>query len=214
MPDPILTPCTARGNVHDKLGAYLDGELGQRAQSEVRAHLETCAACQAELEELRQLSTLLRAAPQPDFTPALDFKAQLMLQLPRQAETPQTRPTGLLLPWMVPALILTGWIFVQMTFSLSALVSFANQAGVLGDTVAWANSAPQQMQWFTLIQSAFGGAEGQAGLKLLNDVNLFTQNLLLSLLWQVGVAVLYWGAMALVWRKNAGTRLSLPSWGR
>jgi hypothetical protein len=84
----------------------------------------------------------------------------------------------------------------------------------LGDTLTWANSTQQQMQWFTLIQSNLGGAEGQAGLKLLNDVNLFTQNLILALLWQVGVAVLYWGSMALVWRKSGGTRLSLPSWGR
>ena len=79
----------------DKLGAYLDGELDRRAQSEVQAHLETCPACQDELEELRRLSHLLRAAPQPDFTPASDFKAQLMLQLPRREEAlpqaPHTR---------------------------------------------------------------------------------------------------------------------------
>jgi hypothetical protein len=162
------------------------------------------------LEELSQLSRLLRAAPQPDFTPALDFRAQLILQLPRQAEVPQPRPNGFLLPWMVPALILAGWIFVQMTFSLSVVVSFANQAGVLGGAANWASGAPEQMQWFTAVQSTLGGAlnpEGQAGLKFFNDLGLFTQNLALSLLWQVGVAVLYWSAMALVWRKNGRNHL-------
>jgi predicted anti-sigma-YlaC factor YlaD len=186
-----------------KLGAYLDGELDPRGQIEVQAHLETCPACRAELEELRQLSTLLRAAPLPEFTPALDFKAQLMLQLPRRADAPQAHANRQVLAWLAPALVLAGWIFVQVVLGLGTLVSVAHQTGLLDGAAAWAGGAPQQMQWVAIVQSTLGGMlgpQGQAGLTVLNDTGLFVQNLLIPLLLQVGAAVLYWGALALLWR--------------
>jgi hypothetical protein len=195
MPDPM----------RNKLGAYLDGELDRRSQIAVQAHLETCQTCQDELEELRRLSHLLRAAPQPDFTPALKFKAQLMLQLPRRDEVPHPHPEGRMLPWIAPALVLAGWIFIQVTLGLSTLVLLASQTGFLGSAAAWATRDPQQMLWFTTAQATFGGLlglDGQVGLKVLNDFDLFAQNLIVPLLWQIGVAVLYWGALTLVWHSK------------
>jgi anti-sigma factor RsiW len=202
--------------ISPKLGAYLDGELDQRSQSEVETHLETCPACQAELEELRQLSQLLRAAPQPDFTPALDFKAQFMLQLPRRAQEQTPRSNGRMLTWMAPALVLAGWIFLQVTLGLTTLVSLANQSGLLGGAAAWANSGPQQMLWFTSAQVTIGAMfspQGQTGLQVLNDAGLFTQNMLIALLWQIGAAVLYWGALTLVWRDKVKALWTSPTAG-
>ena len=48
-----------------------------------------------------------------------------MLQLPRRAslQGQQPLPSGRLLPWLAPALVLTGWIFIQLTLGLSTLVS-------------------------------------------------------------------------------------------
>jgi anti-sigma factor RsiW len=208
MTEPIHSPNPACGGIHDKLEAYLDGELDRRAQSEVEAHLAACPDCQADLEELRQISYLLKAAPQPELTPALTFKAQLMLQLPRRAETPPARPSLRVLPWVALALPLAAWIFIQVTLGLSTLVSFTNQAGLLDGAAAWASGAPQQMFGFAVVQAVMGGLlgpQGQAGLNILNDASLLAQNLVIPLLWQVGVALLYWGALALVWKTRVNS---------
>jgi predicted anti-sigma-YlaC factor YlaD len=191
--------------LRNKLGAYLDGELARRDQIEVETHLETCQACRDELEDLQQLRHLLRTAPQPDFTPALDYKAQLMLQLPRRDEALPPDTNSQLLPWMAPTLVLAGWIFIQVTLGLSTLLLLAYQAGFLDGAAAWVSSAPQQMLWFTTTQATIGsglGAEGLAGLKILNDAGLFAQNLVTLLLWQVGVAVVYWSVLTLVWHNR------------
>jgi predicted anti-sigma-YlaC factor YlaD len=199
--------------MHHKLGAYLDGELDRRSQIEVQAHLETCLTCQHELEELRRLSNLLRAAPLPDFTPVLTFRSQLMLQLPRRTEKPQLHSNGWFLPWLVPALVLAGWIFIQVTLGLSTLFLLASQAGFLDGAAAWVTDAPQQMQWFIAAQATIGSLlnpAGQTGLLVLNDAGLFAQNLVILLLWQVGVAILYWGALALLWHTQVKASWTSP----
>jgi len=200
MPEPTRT-C---GNVQEKLGAYLDGELDPRSQAAVQAHLAACPACQAELDELQDLSLMLRAAPQPEFTPALDFKAQLVLQLPRDAaREPLAAPArGSALPWLAPVLVLGGWIFVQLTLGLTSLVGWANNLGLLGQSANWAASGPQQMQWYSALTSTLG-LNGFASLKFFNDAGVFTSNLLAPVLIQIVVALVYWGVLALVWRGGA-----------
>jgi predicted anti-sigma-YlaC factor YlaD len=188
--------------VHNKLGAYLDGELTRRDQIEIESHLSTCQACRNELEELRAVSHLLHASPAPEFTSALDFKAQLMLQLPRRDESHETAPNSHLLLWLAPVIVLAVWIFFQVTLGLSTLLLFAKQAGFLDGAAAWLTNAPQQMLWFTTAQSVTGGTEGLTGLSYLNNADLFVQNLVTLLLWQVGVAVVYWGALTLVWHNK------------
>ncbi len=53
------------GHVTDRLSAYLDGALGARDLGRVQAHLETCATCVREYEELQALRGLLRGLPEP-----------------------------------------------------------------------------------------------------------------------------------------------------
>ena len=68
--------------------------------------------------------------------------------------------------------------------------------------LTWAESNPQQMLWFTTAQATLGGLFGQGGqigLKVINDVGLFAQNMVILLLMQAGAALLYWGALSLVW---------------
>jgi predicted anti-sigma-YlaC factor YlaD len=205
--------------ISSRLGAYLDGELNMRSQIEVQAHLETCSACQAELEELRRLLSLLRVTPQPNFVPASEFKAQFMLQLPRhpvQIESQLSSRHNSLLPWLAPALVLVGWIFIQVTLNLSTLVSIAYQAGFLGPAASWANSDPQQMLWLATAQVLLNGMmspQDQAGLNFLNTADLFTQNLLISLLLQVGAAVVYWGSLTIVWLTKAKMLWTSPKEG-
>lgn len=51
------------------LSSYLDGELDARRRLAMEAHLDGCAACRAELEQLRALSGVLAEVPQPVLPP-------------------------------------------------------------------------------------------------------------------------------------------------
>jgi anti-sigma factor RsiW len=202
-------------SIQNQLGAYLDGELDERAQAAVRAHLETCPACQNELEELRRISHLLRAAPLPEMLPAREFKAQLMLQLPRRTEAPRSQPKNGLLPWMAPALVLAGWIFFQLALNFSGLVSLANQFGILGGT-AMPAGGPPQTTWFAAFGALLGGLLGQPGQSILqafNAFDLFRLDLAEFLFWQVGIAVVYWGVLFVVWQTQRKPRQSSPAAG-
>jgi len=54
-----------RAEDEERLSLYLDGYLPDAEQRELAAHLEGCATCQRELEELRRLRALLQRLPQP-----------------------------------------------------------------------------------------------------------------------------------------------------
>lgn len=191
-------------HVNDQLNAFLDGELDQRAQSEVLAHLETCQPCTEALEELRRVSQILQTAPQPKFTPAEAFKERLMLRLPSRDEAqPEAHRPANQLVWMAPAAVLAGWLFMQVTMNLSGLITLAGRAGIMEGALAWAAGSPQQTRWFAAAQAAVEGILGMqvpAGLGILNDVGVFANSLVTPLLWQAGAAALYWAALALVWR--------------
>ena len=52
-----------KGHVVEQLSAYMDGALDEASSSEVRSHIEGCAACHAEYRELRATRHLLRVVP-------------------------------------------------------------------------------------------------------------------------------------------------------
>lgn len=190
--------------IHNKLGAYLDGELNERSRLEVQAHLATCQLCREELGSLRQLSEQLHAIPTPDFMPANRFAAQLLLQLPRQKVAPQLRPRFQLAGWMAPAAILIVWLITQAISSLSAAVSIANHLGLTGEATAWLDSR-QPLTWITATQTVFGGllnADGQAGLNSVSEWSVLFQRLAAPFVWQIALAVLYWAALALWWQSR------------
>jgi len=197
-------------HITPQLNAFLDGELGQNAQAEASAHIQTCQSCREELEALRRVSHILRTAPQPDFMPAETFKDRLMLQLPRRDEVlPEAAHThSWLLPWMAPAFVLIVWIFIQVALNLTGVVSLASQAGILSGALAQAAGSTQQMQWFAAAQSAAAnllGVQVPASLKLLNSAGVFANNVATLMVWQLCAAALYWGALTLLWQGRVRT---------
>ena len=62
----------------DYIVAYLDGEVAQEVRAEIDLHLEACAECRTEAEELRSVSALARSRPSlepsPSWEAALDRK--------------------------------------------------------------------------------------------------------------------------------------------
>jgi predicted anti-sigma-YlaC factor YlaD len=200
MPDPIQF----------KMGAYLDGELKQPERLEVENHLKTCQACREELEELKRISSLLQESHMPEFTSPMDFKAQVMLQLPRREETIQQGQNAKFL-WVAPVMVFLAFIFVQVTLNLSTLVELARQAGWVNISIGLGSEAPEQMLWFTALQNMVGdliNAPGLAWLNVLNDAGLVTLNVLITLFVQAVMAILYWGVLTLAWRKTVGSRFT------
>lgn len=65
--------------VIEELSAYLDGELNAAEMAEVRAHLDGCAQCRADLDSLRQAAEGVKALPRA--TAPADLRDKVMARL-------------------------------------------------------------------------------------------------------------------------------------
>jgi len=68
-----------REHVSDRLGEHIEGDLSLAEQSRVDRHLAECAACSAELRELRSTIALLRGLPDPE--PPARLRAEVMRRI-------------------------------------------------------------------------------------------------------------------------------------
>ena len=176
------------------LSAYLDGELHGTRLLEMKLHLSACESCRNELKELRLVSDLLQAAPDPEFMPAGRFASNLMLTLPRRTMRDLPPKPGSLVWWLVPGVLLAAWVFVQTVFTLTGAVTAAQISGLLG-------SGGQETIWFAAVTSLFGSqaAPAQPALSLLNTLTVTGTNLLDGFLWQALIVLLYWGWLSVWW---------------
>jgi negative regulator of sigma E activity len=66
--------------VHIRLSAYMDGEVDAELHREIAGHLNQCAQCRGELEELGGVDAMLRGLPQyvlpADFAKAMVARVQ------------------------------------------------------------------------------------------------------------------------------------------
>lgn len=199
-------------HIHQWLSAYHDGELRGARLRQVENHLTECAACQAELDEMRSLSTLLKeTAIAEGFLSTEQFAANLALRLPRQPKTPRFRSKSLEIGWwLVPFGALGMGLFIEVTFAIRSAVLFAADAGLLGREMTWMQGVPLQMDWFTTAMNLFGHQVSpavQTTLSALNDAHLFVTQVTGSLLPQVLFSVIYFGWVAVWWL----SRLSQPT---
>lgn len=193
-------------HVTEWLGAYHDGELHGARLRHVEGHLVECATCQAELDEIRNLSTLLQDTSSiGDFPHSERFVANLAISLPRQSEQPQTPNVLKIAWWLIPVGLLGIWLFIDITLSLSSVVTLAVDAALLSGNLVWLQGNPLQMQWFATAMNLFGnqlGAPGREILSVLNDANLFTTQLARILIPQAIVAVSYLGWLLFWWLRH------------
>ena len=182
------------------LSAHLDGELHGTRLMEMKLHLSACEACRNELKELRLVSDLLQAAPDPVFMPAGRFTSNLMLNLPRRTVADLPPKPGSLVWWLVPAGLLAAWFFVQTVFTLTGALIAAQLTGLLGQAAHWL-SGGQETVWFAAVTSLFGSqaAPAQPALSLMNTLNVTGANLLDGFLWQALIVLLYWGWLSAWW---------------
>jgi anti-sigma factor RsiW len=111
--------------------AYHDGELRGDRLAWVEAHLAGCAACRAELEQLRRLSALLRSVPPlADQAVPGRFTGLAGLRLP-----PVGRPgwrRALETGWQAAPLVLVlVWAFAQAVLLASSLAISGGFGGLL-----------------------------------------------------------------------------------
>jgi predicted anti-sigma-YlaC factor YlaD len=126
-------------HIENQLDAYYDGELAQREQQRVEAHVATCEACRAKLAELMSISTLLAQAPQQQSRLSDDrFVAQVALRLPRRTTVQRAVPVG----WkLVPAVLVAVWLFVQTAGVVAQSVVALRALGLGRTQLAWLTAA-------------------------------------------------------------------------
>ena len=189
------------------LNAYLDGELPDAQLRQVEKHLAECDECQAELEQMRNLSALLHETdPADEFLPTERFVANLTLNLPRRPEHSRPRKTLEIGWWLIPVGALGVWLFFQITFSLSSVVLAVSETGLLDNGLSWLQWDPPQTRWFSLVMDFFGGQMGFTGrfiLSALNDLNLFIRDMTSGFIWQALFATLYLGWLASWWWRQS-----------
>ena len=185
------------------LNAFLDGELHGTRLQELKRHLASCESCRDELKDLRLVSGLLQADPLPEFMPAERFASNLALSLPRRTSRDLPPKPGSMVWWLVPAGLLGAWFFVQTVFLLANWITAAQTTGLLGQAATWLGGGPQTL-WFAAMTSFSGTHLGrlQNTLSLLNQLDIFSVNLLTGFLWQALIVLLYWGWLSVWWLRG------------
>lgn len=193
-------------HVTEWLGAYHDGELSEARVRLVEAHLAECAACQAELDELQALSALLQATPpEGDLLPAERFVANLTLSLPHRSASSHPYRAREIGWWLIPVGLLGAGLFINITLSLSTVVSLTTGAGLLDGILGGFQGNPFQMSWFSTVMNLFGnrlGGLGWEALSALNDANVFIARMAWRFFPQALVAVSYLGWLFAWWLRR------------
>jgi anti-sigma factor RsiW len=94
------------------LSAYLDGELDEAGYQRAYQHLSVCAHCQAELEEINRVRTIMRTAPPVE--PPFGFVERLVREQRRRRWVPMAAAVvGLAAAWVLVVAIGGGAVGVE-----------------------------------------------------------------------------------------------------
>jgi hypothetical protein len=192
-------------HINEWLNAYLDGELRGSRLKQVEAHLAVCPDCQAELESLAGLSSLLHEAPRPEFLPAERFVSQINLRLPlRQVIT--TRSQAFEIGWwMAPVALLAAWIFTSTLFFLGDLISVAGTLGFVNSVSDWLVFGSTAEAYWSATLGQFGVLSGES-LDLAAAAESVTRASLPQISLLVSIALLYLGWIAVWWTRHTRQR--------
>jgi len=186
------------------LNAYHDGELSGRKLRSVEAHLETCAECLTQLEQLQSLSVLLQSSPVADDLLSSDvFVAQVGMRLPRKPEGlswKKVSRTG----WnAIPFGLLGTWAIVQAVFIVTNVVMLALQ--VIPGAEQILSMLPSGGSSLGLIADISGLGllrAAQIGTGLLGSGNLLGWSIIVNVGLTLLIGLLYWSWLASWWIRN------------
>ena len=187
-------------HVAEWLNAYLDGELHGSRLHEVEAHLAECDVCQAELDSLAKLSTLLQEVPVAEFSPPERFAAQVSLRLPRPKLEVSRKKILEISWWMIPIGLIVTWFFISTLFWAYDVLPVANRFGLLTDVSHWMRfGIPSAASWTSAL-GQIGVLHGRL-LDLAASTEMFTKASLLQIALQASIASLYLSWLAIWWMR-------------
>lgn len=188
-------------HISERLGAYLDGELYGSRLHHVEAHLAECRTCQAELESLDKLSSLLQEVPAPEFTSAERFASQVSLRLPHRQVTTSGKMILEIGWWMIPVGLLAVWIFFNTSFFISDMLSAASYLGLMSSISDWLVFGPTSEAYWSATLGQLGILSG-TGLDLAASTEAITRTSLPQISLQVSIALLYLSWIAIWWARH------------
>lgn len=190
------------------VNAYFDGELHGEELEQVNRHLAVCPDCQAALEEVRQVSHLLKTAPLPEFTSTEHFISNLALKLShnpaRDGVSKKTYSTW----WLVPAGLLGVFFFFQTAILVSNLVGVVEFTGLL-DSVSALFEQGGDAFWYTALVNLTGGQLGaaQSSMSMLNALSLLGNSIFQSFFLQATIFLLYCAWLTTWFMRRNGRRV-------
>lgn len=187
-------------HITEWLNAYLDGELHGNRLHQVEAHLAECEVCQAELESLERVSSLLQEVPAPGFTSPERFATQVNLRLPHQKGTSTRKEILEIGWWMIPVGLLAAWVFVGTSFVVSDVLSVASNLGLMSNVSSWMIGALNIADWSATL-GQFGILSGNS-LSWAEATETFTRTSLPLMSLQVSIALLYLSWIAIWWARR------------
>ncbi len=190
-------------HVTEWLNAYLDGELKNGKLHQVEKHLVECAECQAELESLQNVSSLLHEVPAPEFLSSERLASQVSLRLPHEKPRAAKYKAQEMGWWMIPVSLLLLWVLLGTSEVVGNVISTADRLGILslGDTPAWlATGLSGETAWSGTL-GEFGLLRGDS-LRWAELTESFTRNKLPQIIWQAAIALLYLSWIAIWWARQ------------
>ena len=108
-------------HIETLIDAYLDGELSEKQVRNVEAHIKDCPECLVQIEQHRNLSSMLKAVPGYSSKKSSEqFVSEVNLLLPRQQKKPKGTLTNLI--WIsIPLALLAAFVFVQALTLISGV---------------------------------------------------------------------------------------------
>ena len=177
------------------LEAYHDRELQGARLRRVEAHLEKCASCRGELQQLETLSELLQASPAAEGQMSPErFEYLVALRLPRRKEQPLGRKL-LGFSWrLAPVGLLAAWVFFQAVATVSVVVTWGMRLGLAlkfpWDLASTPATGSQFLSLLARTDTALGRA-ADTTVNLLGGGALQWSNLLMLVV-PVVIGLLYW----------------------
>jgi hypothetical protein len=190
-------------HVTEWLNAYLDGELKNGRLHQVEKHLAVCEECQTELESLKDLSSLLREIPAPEFTPSERFASQVSLRLPHEKPRAVKHKAQEVGWWMIPVSLLLLWVLIGTSEVVGEVVSTAERLGFLNlnDAPAWVVPGSSGEELWSGTLGEFGLLSGKS-LQWAELTEAFTRNNMPQVIWQISIALLYLSWIAIWWARH------------
>jgi predicted anti-sigma-YlaC factor YlaD len=188
-------------HVSEWLNAYHDGELHGNKLHHVEEHLAECEVCQAELESLEGLSSVLQEVSAPKFTPAERFAAQVSLRLPRKQVNVPRKQILEIGWWMFPVVLLAAWVFVTTSAFVGDILSSAAHFGLVNGASGWFVSGSSNGVYLSATLGQAGLLSG-ASLRWAENTETLTRTSLPQISLQISIALLYLSWMAIWWARH------------